>query len=416
MQQQIQSLTGLRFVAAALVCISHALPKMVQYPTSPLWHSLVSTLATEGMTLFFVLSGFVVFYNYERSIRLPGGLRNFVVARFSRLYPLYVVCIAYELLIKYSWAQLSSDQLGALPYYLTLTQSWFYKPIGDHALIYQYGLLAAVSWSISTEAFFYLAFPAICLALTRLRTLNAKIAGLIATFAIGFAVIITLNLNAGLINDFGRSTFGQVSDVPQDSFYRWLLYFSPYIRIFEFVAGCLIASIFMGVAHIKPSAREERIGLAVTSALIVATAALHYVFFGMESHSPWHHLFAATHMNIGFAPLLGGIIFCCARYKNYFTRILNQPKIVLCGEASYSIYMLHFVVINAFRYESPVITAPSVAIGSFLMLGAVIMATLGIAIVSWTLIEMPARRFIRHALARTTVVPAGDKVNPAATV
>jgi peptidoglycan/LPS O-acetylase OafA/YrhL len=48
------------------------------------------------MSLFFVLSGFVIQYNYADIFlkeRLPSATFKFIVARFARLYPLYVLSI-----------------------------------------------------------------------------------------------------------------------------------------------------------------------------------------------------------------------------------------------------------------------------------------------------------------------------------
>jgi hypothetical protein len=55
------------------------------------------------MTLFFVLSGFVIHYNYAASIERDGarGIANFFVARFARLYPLYIVVIAGTLVMSF---------------------------------------------------------------------------------------------------------------------------------------------------------------------------------------------------------------------------------------------------------------------------------------------------------------------------
>ena len=95
----IRALTGLRFVAALLVLIAHvalAFPNVaLAFPTSLLRRLLVG-LASAGMSLFFVLSGFVMWLNYAHPIaaRKPGAIRDFALARFARLYPMYFVVIA----------------------------------------------------------------------------------------------------------------------------------------------------------------------------------------------------------------------------------------------------------------------------------------------------------------------------------
>jgi peptidoglycan/LPS O-acetylase OafA/YrhL len=141
----IPALTGQRFVAAGTVFVAHALPKVVPFPQNqaePALYTLIVSLSGQGMTLFFVLSGFVIHYNYAGQVQGQGarGLFNFFVARFARLYPLYLFCVTFELLLKYSYSQVPASLADVLPYYLTLTFSWFYIPFGDNALIYQLGL------------------------------------------------------------------------------------------------------------------------------------------------------------------------------------------------------------------------------------------------------------------------------------
>ena len=51
--------------------------------------------ANLGMTTFFVLSGFVIHYNYGANIAAKGApaIRSFLIARFARLYPLYLLVL-----------------------------------------------------------------------------------------------------------------------------------------------------------------------------------------------------------------------------------------------------------------------------------------------------------------------------------
>src|SRR5438128_1903159 len=114
---QIPSLTGLRFIAATAVVLSHAIPKIVRYETPPKLLDLLSLTSAFGMSLFFVLSGFVIYLNYWKSIASSAGLYNFFVARFARLYPLFLVCMAFDLLMKFFHNQLPTEQLAALPFY-----------------------------------------------------------------------------------------------------------------------------------------------------------------------------------------------------------------------------------------------------------------------------------------------------------
>jgi peptidoglycan/LPS O-acetylase OafA/YrhL len=398
-QNQIASLTGLRFVAALCVVISHAATMMIKFNNPPYAVNILMQLSSDGMTLFFVLSGFVIYYNYSNSISSRAGLTEFLIARFARLYPLYFLCVCFDLLMKFSYNQFPADRLSALPYYATLTHSWVYTTIKDHSLIYQFGLLPQVTWSISTEFFFYLAFPFICIWMSKLKSVRS---GLTAAVIVCVAAIATSNViyaNYANINQLGVSLFGPVAAVEQDSLFRWLAYFSPYVRLFEFALGCLCAFIYLKMAQITVSDREQRFGLWLSIVALVCLPIWHSLMFSGPEAPQWRLLFIPFHLNFGAAPLLAILILCCARYQNFFTRAMSGKKIVLCGEASYSIYLLHFLIINAFRYESPTITSWNVGLGVAAQFMVVLAATIGLALVSHTLIEVPSRNGIRRLAA-----------------
>jgi len=392
----IPSLTGLRFFAAASVVLAHAFAMLMKHPVAPPWHTLVTGLASPGMTLFFVLSGFVIQLTYAESIWRPRGLTNFAIARFARLYPIYIAAVAYDLLVKYSFHQLPPEKLGALPYYLTLTQSWFYKPIGDLPLIYQYGLLPQVSWSISTEFFFYLAFPIICLAIRRLSAVGGVAIATVVIAVTGLALNLVLNHLGPDIHALGVRLYGAAATSPQDSLFRWVRYFSPYVRIFEFILGCLCAALFLQWRHREPSAAEQRGAFVAMLAVLAGAAAFHYAAYGPHPPGAWRQYVGTLHFS--YAIFSAAIIFGCARYRNPIVNFVSRPWIVLGGEISLSMYMLHFLIIGAFRYETPVISSARVSISSYLMLGVVLLTVFGLSLVVWKVFELPCRRLLRKAM------------------
>jgi peptidoglycan/LPS O-acetylase OafA/YrhL len=206
------------------------------------------------------------------------------------------------------------------------------------------------------------------------------------------------------INKFAVERFGDVADVRshwQDSFLRWLLYFSPYSRVFEFILGCLAAAIYMDWADRAPTPKEERWGLCILTGA-VAMAAFLQVFFFVPSILPAQSIvqFLSAHLHwlnlsFGLAPPIAIIIFCCARYKSALARLLSEKRIVLCGEASYSIYLLHLLIIFAFRWEAAPVTSFRVLIGDVLRFGLTFLTVIGLSLVVWSLVEVPARRWLR---------------------
>jgi peptidoglycan/LPS O-acetylase OafA/YrhL len=394
---KLPSLTGLRFVAAMAVVISHVIAMMVKIPDAPKYLTVLlqvmGSLSGAGMTLFFVLSGYVIHMNYSNSIGAPRGLWNFFAARFARLYPLYFFFLCLDLSMKLGFHQFKVERLEALPFYLTLTQSWFYRPIDGNALVYQFGLVPAVSWSISTEWFFYLCFPFLCIAMAPLRRPRAIIGAMTAFCVFAFAIVIAINLKSAAISDWGLSHYGPIAAEQQDGAFRWLAYFTPYVRVFEFALGCLVSALVRALP--ARSEQEAKWGSRATLGVVIASLLLQWYMFGYAGTRGW---IVALHMNFGFAPLMAAIIFCCARYDTPIVRFLSADLIVLAGEASYSIYLSHMLVINAFRYEVPPVADPQIWMAVIPQIALTLGATIGLSLVLWRLIEMPARRVVRRWL------------------
>jgi peptidoglycan/LPS O-acetylase OafA/YrhL len=168
----------------------------------------------------------------------------------------------------------------ALPFYLTLTQTWIYFTYGENALVYQFGIISSLAWSISTEWFFYCAYPFICYGLSCFARTQDKFMIAILTCVVAVGLIVTVGRFADPINEFAVSQFGAIADKArwQDSFLRWLLSFSPYSRIFEFLLGCICAAIYLDMADRVPTRTEERRGLLLLACAIVAIVALHIFF------------------------------------------------------------------------------------------------------------------------------------------
>lgn len=406
MAREITPLTGLRFCAAFFVCIAHITPHVLPN-TYPLY-STITRLSAEGMTLFFVLSGFVIHYNYSCSvIENPKlGLYRFFAARFARLVPLYFLCLFLDLMIpgKNSIPYTLPHLWTALPYYLTLSQSWFYIVLGDNNLIYQFGSISPVAWSISTEWFFYLCYPILCFGLIKTPKIRTKLVLLTLTTLLTVTAIAVGTFKLNEINTFAVQTFGAVADFythNQDSFFRWLIYFSPYSRISEFIVGCLIAAIYMQLSERKLSLKEERMGLALTFTSLFAVILTHHYIWNPPTGYAYSWL-TNLHRCFGFAPSFAALIFCCARYQNIVTRFLSNPFFMLGGEISYSIYLIHLMVPQTpvFRLIGH-LTKSHKNIKLILTLAFIY----GISVLSYKLIEAPSRQILRKWLMKKPADP-----------
>jgi len=179
---QLAPLTVLRGVAAYSVLLAHTIDCAF---TGPL-HAYVTRLVHFGMSLFFVLSGFVICYGCSGVPKhgVVAGSWRFFVARFARLYPLHLLMLVVSLTQRpYSppYDSLFASPLAGLSA-LALTQSWF----NVHGIS---GSAFGQSWSISTEWFFYGFFLFICAPVLRIKRPAVWIASFITICFIGLVTL-----------------------------------------------------------------------------------------------------------------------------------------------------------------------------------------------------------------------------------
>jgi peptidoglycan/LPS O-acetylase OafA/YrhL len=130
----LPNLDGIRAIACLLVVISHV----------P-WAGKPPALGAVGVALFFVLSGFLMSYLYARSPWTLSTATRYVIARFSRIAPIYWLVVS--LCIAISYLEPHTD-------FSMRIQGW--QQISRH---YLFGGSGYVFWSIPPEIQYYLFFP-----------------------------------------------------------------------------------------------------------------------------------------------------------------------------------------------------------------------------------------------------------------
>jgi peptidoglycan/LPS O-acetylase OafA/YrhL len=94
------------------------------------------------------------------------------------------------------------------------------------------------------------------------------------------------------------------------------------------------------------------------------------------------------------------IIFCCARYRSLFSRALSVPLLIVCGNASYSIYLFHQLILEATGVRD---VLPWTWFNVFYVgvrFAAAMLITLIFAAVMYRFYEAPARVRTRALLGR----------------
>ena len=415
-RQDVPALTGLRFFAAFSVLIGHGFSWILHSHETPggaiYWISQISGF---GMTLFFVLSGFVVHYNYGNLVT-KGRLRGiaaFLWARFARLYPLFLLMmLVYVALSSRTRDLLMGDPerfgsiLQALPYFVLSIHSWTYTIIEGNPVIDAIGGGSPITWSISTEWFFYFAYPLIAWLILRARTPRLAVVFALLWCALWIAVTTNLYDWSAPIDTWAVQHFGAIAGTQehlQTSFVRWLLYFSPYVRLGEFILGTLVAQLYINLEQRPVSERENLIGALVFFAAAISVIVITYLNYGATTYlndgpDAGANLYCANvvckmNMNFALAPTAALLVFCGARYKTFGSRILMSRPILLLGGASYSIYLVHDIVLwTALKLTG---SARHGLAYDLLKLVFLLTVVLLISLILYTYYEAPARRWLR---------------------
>jgi hypothetical protein len=186
----------------------------------------------------------------------------------------------------------------------------------------------------------------------------------------------------------------------QDSFYRWLFYFSPYLRMFEFFMGCLAAHVFILYLNREVTSKERRLadmGLAIALITLAAFGAIYIDLIGYGQLRAY-----VQHLSLNFlcAPAIAFVLFYVGRYDSGFTRVLSSPTLVALGDTSYSIYLIHTWTLRIFIKPA----APEVnwfwGCEAAFRVAAAIVLTLLASYATYHLIEVPSRTWLRGRLTQ----------------
>jgi len=409
---ELRALHGLRFLAAFCILISHACGWLANFKDTNTVFDYGEFFTVYGMPLFFVLSGFVIHYNYSRlfsTMQTRWAIFEFIGARFARIYPLFIVFFlvgfAVDGVMQWYYEQ-QLNLLLVLTHYLTLTQSWVFIVLFGDRLLFDgpFGL----SWSLSAEFFFYVTYVVLVLYIARMRS----IAGLLVTAgAMSVLVLTAYGYAAGhhaAIDAFAVQYMNQIGG-GEHSVYRWLFYYSPYGRVFEFILGCLTAQIYAISAAHPVSTREAYWGRVLLNASLVFLFGFALVFLFRPFGNTVAAYVSLLKQNFGCAVGLAVLIFCVSRYRSStVAMMLSTPLMVQLGDLSFSIYAVHTWTLRIFERPSMDFRY-GVEWEAALRIVLAIALTLILSTATFRLIEVPARAWVRKIVARRLLRSFGPR-------
>jgi peptidoglycan/LPS O-acetylase OafA/YrhL len=361
---QVPALTSLRFFAAMHVFLFHLDANKIR--TFSGIANRLQMIGYVGVSLFFVLSGFILTYVHgERELRPSVFYRE----RVARIYPAYLfsllltapgffyVCIALKNMDIpfFAWFKMHVGFCAAVV--PTLLQAWHPQA----ALAWN-----PPAWSLSVEAFFYLLFPFL---LPRLLTwTDRNLKGLIlASCVVSFTL-------PGLYVWLKPDGVAHVTDAALNLPWLNAMKFNPIARMPEFLLGAGCGILFLRGRFDRRWAATLVLG-GLTAFVIVMLASPHISY-------PFLH---SGILPLAFASLIVGLAM-----RPTWTAFLEWKPLVLLGNASYSLYLLHGFVLGAYF-------TPMGKLKPYGPLGYIIgyLLPIIVAIFVYKLIEEPARRKLR---------------------
>jgi peptidoglycan/LPS O-acetylase OafA/YrhL len=349
----LPALTGIRTLLAVNIIFFHF--------SDPAMFGLYAPVVNNAFVFvggFFLLSGFILAYNYaDRGATLTK--REFWLARFSRLYPVYLLA----LLLSYQMLELEW-------HYQTRTH--FVEGIILTPLMLQglSPLLATfwntVAWTLSSEVMLYIAFPYI-IAMRWPRS-TKKLAWMVMGFwALGLVLpALYLYFQPDGIAHTNRFSPGM---------YLRALKFTPLAYIPTFLAG-LALGILQSGAKISNRARAWMAG----AGLLLLAAIFHWGI----GYLPYPMLHTGMLTPV-FALLILGL-----SGEHWIAKIFSVRPMVVVGEATYCLYLLHFNCINLMNKYHVAARLHMTPIEPWFSYGVAV----ALALAAYYGVENPGRRWI----------------------
>ncbi len=341
----IPALDGVRALAILLVLVYHWFPEgqgINVMPNGPI-----------GVTLFFVLSGYLISNILMKQQSLgtfARSFKNFVVRRALRIFPIYFL-VLFGLLVLQRFSVLVNTDFYTHPgYYWTYLVNYWIELHGN------WSDALSPYWSLSVEEQFYLLWPFCMLLLaTRLRA-----------YFLWFMVIFGVVYRYFSVHVYGGLGVSMFSCV--DTF-AWGALLAHYLR-----AG-------------------QSAALAVWIKRLIIPVGFCFLMLCLK-HSDGDlvkQLFFRT-----FTSLVSLALLFYAMQPGLFAKLFSVQPLRLIGQMSYGLYLYHMLVPDLF-FKLAARMGISVPVLPYNLSSLIVLFV--VAYVSYRLIELPIQSFKRYFVA-----------------
>ena len=285
--QYLDVLQIFRGIAALMVVVHHSIGSIKYYhKIDSSFLSLVGAIGKYGVDFFFVLSGFIIAYTAYYKYDAPNAFSDYVKSRLIRIYVPYLPIGVFMLLLYSFFPSLSHGNRD-----LSVLTSLTLIPHGNPAL--------SVAWTLSFELCFYMLFS--------LSFFSRKAWNFLVVFWVLSVVV------------FNYTSLASLAILKTPFLY---VLFSPYN--IEFVFGFILALFIVKKVKIN-----IYIGFLLFTFFIAS-------FFYCKYFNIYLFKFS---INLTFSLATFIIVYLFIVYFN--KRIKNTSVMMMIGNATYSIYLIH---------------------------------------------------------------------------
>ena len=318
-------LQSIRFFAAVLIFLHHWSARAYD-PQLLACCSQVFFTFSSTVTFFFIASGWSLTYGYyEKFKNHTVNLKVYFQKRLLRLYPLHWIAFVITLAAFGDWPIKANNAI--LTANFLLVHAFIPSPFYTLSV-------NAVSWFLSVLLFWYLVFPPIMHTLPKIEWwLRRYAVALILLFVAGLAV-------------WSKTL------LPSEQT-QYLLYFSPFTRLVDFLTGVLI---YFATLKMQRKVGMKRLNWTLVEA---ASIALVVAAYGFSPSVPGNYL-SDVYFIVPWALVIG--VFTVSH--GLFSQALSWKPFVRLGSVSYEFFLLHYaMLILVAVYLQRIVPMSSVQIG-----------------------------------------------------
>lgn len=353
----------------------HLAPGAIFDPVTPLGYGAL------GVEFFFMISGFVILMTLERC----RNVGDFALRRFARLWPALLIGATLTTAIV-AWLGPADWQVSAGDYFTSVT---LIDPSITSWLTHRPGLkwVDGAYWSLWIELCFY-AWAAAVYLLVRKRFVVAWL-GLFALLLIGM-VFSGWHIPAFIVDFLNKTHLARPIQLVASFSSRWL---APYLFISHFP----YFTVGICAYEIWSNGRFRKVaigGIAVAAALTS--------YWALTGKSVFVN---AEVIDVTIINTLMFSLFILFTFDHRLVRIFNFRPLVLVGQASYSLYLLHQNIGIAVMRRGIASGVPYL-----LMLPLTVLAMIGLALSIFQFVEIPAKAWLLARAPR--IVAAIDRYLP----